>query len=214
MLNTTAVRVGVCLAGAMVGVFLLVAEPGCQWGDGVALLPTDRLAAVEATLDDSVLSARIEAALLLSPVVGSTRIAVDVIKGAVLLSGPADDPTQVELALFVVTNVPGVVRVESILFTRAQAPAPDAEQSQTVDVGAARASFMRSGTLIRMPSPDGAQPTLLQRPVADGVDEADILVMQVNGLSGNSASFATRSRAMLYGVLGIAAVHDELLIKR
>ena len=210
MLNATGIRVGTCLAGAMVGVFLLVAVPGCQWGGGVALLPPD-VAAIEATLDDSALRARIETALLLSPVIGSTRIAVDVIKGAVLLSGPADDPTQVELALFVVTNVPGVVRVESILLTRAQAPAPDAVQHH---VGAARASFMRSGTLIRMPDPDGAEPTLLQHPVADGADEAENVVVQANGLSGSSASFATHSRAMLYGVLGIASVHDELLIKR
>jgi hypothetical protein len=210
MLNATGIRVGTCLAGAMVGVFLLVAVPGCQWGGGVALLPPD-VAAIEATLDDSALRARIETALLLSPVIGSTRIAVDVIKGAVLLSGPADDPTQVELALFVVTNVPGVVRVESILLTRAQAPAPDAVQHH---VGAARASFMRSGTLIRMPDPDGAEPTLLQHPVADGADEAENVVVQANGLSGSSASFATRSRAMLYGVLGIASVNDELLIKR
>lgn len=213
MLNATGIRVGTCLAGAMVGVFLLVAVPGCQWGGGVALLPPD-VAAIEATLDDSALRARIETALLLSPVIGSTRIAVDVIKGAVLLSGPADDPTQVELALFVVTNVPGVVRVESILLTRAQAPAPDAVQHQAIDVGAARASFMRSGTLIRMPDPDGAEPTLLQHPVADGADQADNVVVQANGLSGSSASFATRSRAMLYGVLGIASVNDELLIKR
>ncbi|EJE53682.1 putative periplasmic or secreted lipoprotein [Acidovorax sp. CF316] len=146
MLNTTAVRVGVCLAGAMVGVFLLVAVPGCQWGDGVALLPTDRLAAVEATLDDSVLSARIEAALLLSPVIGSTRMAVDVIQGATLLSGPADDPTQVELALFIVSNVPGVIRVESILVTRAQDRESGAGPRKAPDVAGARAGFALSGT--------------------------------------------------------------------
>lgn len=210
MLNATAVRVGACLAGAMVGVFLLVAVPGCQWGDGVALSPPD-IAAIEATLDDGVLTARVKAALLLSPVIGSTRIAVDVIKGAVLLSGPADDATQVELALFVVTNVPGVVRVESILLTRAQALAPQAGQGKVLDVDAARASFMRSGGLILMPGAGRAEPILLQRPVAE---EADGVAVQANGVSNSSASFATRSRAVLYGVLGIATVHDELLIKR
>lgn len=217
MLNATAVRVGACLAGAMVGVFLLVAVPGCQWGDGAALLPPD-MSAIEATLDDGVLTARVKAALLLSPLAGSTAIAVDVIKGAVLLSGPVDDETQAELALFVVANVPGVVRVESILLTPAQARASDAGQRKLLDVGTARASFMRSGTLVLMPGADRQEPIFLQRPVADRADmasEADkVVVQQANGLSGSSASFATRSRAMLYGVLGIATVHDELLIKR
>lgn len=208
MLNATAVRVGACLAGAMVGVFLLVAVPGCQWGDGVALLPPD-IAAMEATLDDSVLRAHIETALLLSPVIGSTRIAVDVIKGAVLLSGPADDPTQVELALFVVTHVPGVVRVESILLTRAQALATDAGQRQAVDVAVARAGFVRSGALGPIGDNNGrAQPSPLQRPLADGALEAS------GPGDGASAGHGTRIRAMVYSALGIATVQDELLIKR
>lgn len=210
MLNATGLRVGTCLAGAMVGVFLVVAVPGCQWGGDETPRPPD-IATIEATLDDSVLRARIEAALLLSPVVGSTRIAVDVVQGAALLSGAADDPVQVELALFVVTNVPGVIRVESILLTRAQAQSSAAGNGDVLDVGAARASFVRSGTLIPMPGADRAEPIFLQHPVADA---ADGVAVQTDGLPGSSASFATRSRAMLYGVLGIASVHDELLIKR
>lgn len=208
MLSTTAARLGACLAGALVGVFLIVAVPGCQWGSGATLLPPG-IAAIETTLDDSVLTARVKAALLLSPVVGSTGIAVDVVKGAVLLSGPTEDATQSELALFVVTNVPGVVRVESILLTRSEARASDAGQREALDTGAARASFMRSGTLILMQGPERPDPVFLQSPVADdGVVEA-------HGFSdGSSASFATRSKAMFYGVLGIASVHDELLIKR
>ncbi len=166
MLNATGIRVGTCLAGAMVGVFLLVAVPGCQWGDGVALLPPD-LAAIEATLDDGVLKARVKAALRHSALAGSTAIAVDVVKGAVLLSGSADEPTQVERALFVVTNVPGVVRVENMVLTRAQALASLAGQSRVVDVEAARASFMRSGTLMRMPAANGAEPIFLRRPLGD-----------------------------------------------
>lgn len=203
MLNTTAFRMGACLAGAMVGVFLLVAVPGCQWGDGVALLPPD-IAAIEATLDDGVLTARVKAALLLSPVVGSTAIAVDVIKGTVLLSGPTHDQTQAELTLFVVSNVPGVVRVESILLTRAQALAADAGQRKALDVGAARASFLRSGSIAPTTGLDRPAPISLQRPVA----------VEADGLSdGSRASFATRTRAMLYVALGIASVHDELLVK-
>ncbi len=208
MFNTTAARLGACLAGALVGVFLIVAVPGCQWGGGAMLLPPG-VTAIEATLDDSVLTARVKAALLLSPVAGSTGIAVDVIKGAVLLSGPTEDATQSELALFVVTNVPGVVRVESILVTRAQARASDAGQREALDTGAARASFMRSGTLMPMQGPESPVPRFLQSPVADGG------VDQVDGFAdGSSASFTARSRAMFYGVLGIASVHDELLIKR
>ena len=208
MFNTTAARLGACLAGALVGVFLIVAVPGCQWSDGAALLPPV-ITAIETTLDDSVLMARVKAALLLSPVVGSTGIAVDVIKGAVLLSGPTDDATQSELAVFVVTNVPGVVRVESILVTRAETRASDAGQPEALDTGAARASFMRSGTLILMQGPEMPDTLFLQSPVAD-----DGVVPTNGSADGSSASFATRSRAMLYGVLGIASVHDELLIKR
>lgn len=208
MFDTTAARLGACLAGALVGVFLIVAVPGCQWGSGATLLPPG-ITAIEATLDDSVLAARVKAALLLSPVVGSTGIAVDVIKGAVLLSGPTADATQSELALFVVTNVPGVIRVESILVTRAQARASDAGQREALDTGAARASFMRSGTLILTSGTERPDPILLQSPVADDG------VVQANGFAdGSSASFATHIRAMLYGALGIASVHDELLIKR
>lgn len=208
MLNATAVRVGACLAGAMVGVFLLVSVPGCQWGDGVALLPPD-IAAIEATLDDGVLRARIEAALLLSPVIGSARIAVDVIKGAVLLSGPADDPTQVELALFVVTHVPGVVRVESILLTRAQTQESDAGQRKAVDVAVARAGFLRSGTLDATGDTGRAElSSPLQRPLADATMAAS------DPGDGANASYGTRIRAMVFAALGIATVHDELLIKR
>ncbi len=207
MLNTSTSRVGACLAGAMVGVFLLVAVPGCQWGDGLALLPPD-MAAIEATLDDGVLRARIETALLLSPVVGSTRIAVDVVRGAALLSGAADDPVQIELALFVVTNVPGVIRVESILLTRAQARASAAGQREVLDVAVARAGFVRNGTIGRLEGPAGAQPSPLQPPLAGQAGEAG------GPADGAQASYATRIRALVYAALGIASVHDELLIKR
>jgi hypothetical protein len=201
MLNTTALRVGACLAGAMVGVFLLVAVPGCQWGDGVALLPTDRLAAVEATLNDSVLRARIETALLLSPVIGSTRMAVDVVQGAVLLSGSAEDAMQVELALFVVADVPGVIRVESTLVTRAQDRESGAGQRKAPDVAGARAGFVGSATPGPFEGPGGPQ---LSGGAVEANDSAD----------GASASYTTRIRAMVYAALGIASVHDELLIKR
>lgn len=207
MLNTTVFRVGACLAGAMVGVFLLVAVPGFQWGHGTALVPPD-IAPVEVAQGDGVLKARIEASLRLSPVVGSTRITVDVAKGAVLLSGPMDDPTQAQLALFVVANMPGVIRVESILSTRAQDQASDAAQRDVLDVEAARAGFLRNGTLGQAERPGGSEPTPLQAPPGSETGKASRLADSAR------ASHATGIRAMVHGALGIASVHDEQPVKR
>ena len=61
-----------------------------------------------AYLEDGVITSRVRAALILSPVVNSYNIRVESHQGVVLLSGMAADPTQIDLAVFVAQTVSGV----------------------------------------------------------------------------------------------------------
>lgn len=84
------------------------AEMGASW--------TPASASPSAYLEDSVLTSRVKAALLLSPVSHSINIGVESHQGVVLLSGMVANQTQLDLALFVAQNVPGVDKVDSFLF--------------------------------------------------------------------------------------------------
>jgi|GEM_PF-3165188 len=64
---------------------------------------------------DSVLTARVKDALSHSPVERSVNIGVDSHQGVVVLRGVVADETQMDLAVFVVQNVPGVSKVDSFM---------------------------------------------------------------------------------------------------
>lgn len=168
------------------GVLALLALQGCQHVDTTtSWAPVGP--APSAYLEDSVLTSRVKAALLLSPVQNSIYIGVDVRQGVVLLSGRVDDATQRDLAVFVAQSVRGVHKVNSFIFMPGIAYA--ATDYGRPDEGEAAQSV--PGDLPVLSSPLAADDT------------------------GSRSYSPTVSpmRALAYRVLGIGSIQDELLIK-
>ncbi len=159
-----------------------------------------------AYLEDSVLTSRVKAALLLSPVVRSINIGVESHQGVVLLSGMVADPTQRDLAVFVALNVPGVTRVDSFMFSTPIAPAPG--NSHSADPPAPLL-LQHQREYDRAPRPVPA--------ASDGPQAAQ--PMAPEGATGTVAAMAPPSPLRrwirtTYGVLGISSIQDELQIKQ
>ncbi|MBU0746871.1 MAG: BON domain-containing protein [Gammaproteobacteria bacterium] len=177
----------------------------CKRADGMTTWTPDSPTPV-AYLEDSVLTSRVKAALLLSPVVRSINIGVESHQGVVLLSGMAADPTQLDLAVFVALNVPGVTKVDSFMFSTPIAPAP-------------RNSLSADPPAPLLPQHQ-REHDRAPRPVltaSDGPQAAQ--PMAPEGTTGTVAAIAPPSplrrwiRAT-YGVLGISSIQDELQIKQ
>jgi len=69
-------------------------------------------------LDDSVITARVKAALLKDPVVSALAVSVETSKGTVLLSGFVDSEGQLRRAQEIAAGVPGVVTVRNGLVVK------------------------------------------------------------------------------------------------
>jgi hyperosmotically inducible periplasmic protein len=69
-------------------------------------------------LDDSVITARVKAALLKDPVVSAFAVSVETHKGVVLLSGFVRNDNQARRAAEIASNVQGVVTVKNALAIR------------------------------------------------------------------------------------------------
>lgn len=178
------------------------AELGASW------IPAS--ASPSAYLEDSVLTSRVKAALLLSPVSHSINIGVESHQGVVLLSGMVANQTQLDLAMFVAQNVPGVDKVDSFLFF---VKTPPTIVSRTHHLtGAVSDTPAASALLQRQRVVDGAAaaPATSGQPQAVADDaSADTGPLQ----TAERSSSIRRWVRLSYGVLGISSIHDELQIK-
>ena len=98
---------GTTLAAVMT---LLIA--GCNKPQGAAgAQPPSTTAGIE--IGDSMLATSVKSALLAHPDVRSLDIEIETRKGEVQLSGFVDDQTQIDRAIAVTREVPGVRRIEN-----------------------------------------------------------------------------------------------------
>ncbi|MBL7090427.1 BON domain-containing protein [Acidovorax sp.] len=175
-----------------------------------------------AYLEDGVITSRVRAALILSPVVNSYNISVESHQGVVLLSGMAADPTQIDLAVFVAQTVPGVNSVDSFMFSTGAAPALAVRQGHTPDLAALRARQL----LDALPSQLYQEPQP-PHPIADepsdpasavyATAEPVPLAQEPDPATDTPAQGMPRlSRwvRLAHSVLGIGSIQDELQIKR
>lgn len=177
-------------SGALLGVLAIMSLQGCKRIDIEAEGAPSSSTPSMVYLEDSVLTSRVRAALLLSPVVDSFNIAVESHVGAVLLSGQAADPTQLDLAVFVAQNVPGVISVESFMFAANMLP----EQAADKTSSSAHAAPHAEGSRVDLArnSPQGLE----SAPPAENTPRQ------------------SRWVSLAHSVLGIRSIQDELLIKR
>ena len=124
-------------SGALLGAIAVMSMCGCKRMD---MVPQREPASPSPSvyLEDSVLTSRVRAALILSPVVNSLDIGVESHRGVVLLSGVAADPTQIDLAVFVAQTVPGVRSVDSFMFSTGTPPLLAVSKGYTPDLVALR----------------------------------------------------------------------------
>ena len=158
--------------------------------------------------DDNVLNARVKQALHDSPVTRSVDIGVDSKKGVVLLSGMVQDQTQLDLAVFIAQNVPGVSQVDSFMFSTGSTMTSPTRSSYTP-----APDFVPPQTVVRRSHP-GA-PVIMEGPltVAPAVTAASDANSAVAATAREPVSAMRRWVTAAYGVLGISNVYDELLIR-
>lgn len=186
------------LSGALLGAMVMVSFQGCKRTDVVSssVLPSPASAVY---VEDSVLTSRVRAALILSPVQRSTHINIESHQGVVLLSGTVADKTQMDLAVFVAQTVPGVSQVDSLMLSTGIAPALANRRSYSPNLGEPRGRRL-------LQSDRSIEPVSLTAPQQD------------NAL-GLQPAEATSSRAscpvyLAYAVLGNRSIQDELLTKQ
>nr|WP_288850535.1 BON domain-containing protein [uncultured Acidovorax sp.] len=175
-----------------------------------------------AYLEDGVITSRVRAALILSPVVNSYNISVESHQGVVLLSGMAADPTQIDLAVFVAQTVPGVSSVDSFMFSTGAAPAQAVHQGHTPDLEALRARQLRNATPSSQYQQRHAPPPVADEPT----DPASEVYAAANSApsapepapatdtSATGIPYQSRWVRLAHSVLGIRSIQDELQIKR
>lgn len=184
----------------------------CKRADGMTTWTPDSPTPV-AYLEDSVLTSRVKAALLLSPVVRSIDIGVESHQGVVLLSGMVTDPTQRDLAMFVALNVPGVTKVDSFMFSTGIAPAPSSASRNNNDSSPSAESPApqllqhqreRDRAPQRLPAASN-EPAATEPSTSAGTNNAHVMA---------PAPTLRRWMRLTYGVLGIGSIQDELQIKQ
>lgn len=197
------------LAIAFLAALLLLQS--CKRADGMATWTPVSPTPV-AYLEDSVLTSRVKAALLLSPVVRSINIGVESHQGVVLLSGMVADPTQLDLAMFVALNVPGVTQVNSFMFSASFSPAHDSASSThsgpSTDSAIPQVVPQDPRDQSRTPHPllpTSAGPRAVERATSVGMDNAQPM---------DHPSTFRRWMGLTSRVLGISSIHDELQIKQ
>ena len=126
------------LSGALLGALAMASLQGCKRADTAAESPPADPSPI-AYLQDSVLTLRVRTALIRSPVMNGLDIGVETHEGVVLLSGRAPDPTQIDLAVFVAENVPGVGSVNSTLYACGTPATHPVRQGYSPDLAALRA---------------------------------------------------------------------------
>ena len=187
-------------SGALLGAIAVMSMCGCKRID---MVPQRAPASPSPSvyLEDSVLTSRVRAALVLSPVVNSMDIGVESHRGVVLLSGVAADPTQIDLAVFVAQTVPGVRAVDSFMFSTGTPPLLAVSKGYTPDLVALRSrrllgSYARTEyTGLAAPAATAVQPPVTE---PDPIPEDD----------GPSRWLDLTHRA-----LGIGSIQDAMRIK-
>lgn len=197
------------LSGALLGALAMMSLQGCTRID----LVTDWTPASPsptAYLEDSVLTSRVRAALILSPVVNSFNIGVESHQGVVLLSGMAADPTQIDLAMFVAKTVSGVSSVGSFMFYMGATPALAGDKGYSPDPGSLRARRPLGNFPHAEPTGHEEHPSAAPLPV---IALSHLLPLD-NAQTPYSEPRPSRWVSLAHRVLGIRSIQEELLIKQ
>ncbi|WP_035198365.1 BON domain-containing protein [Acidovorax radicis] len=196
-------------SGALLGALAVMSLQGCKRIDMV----TDWAPASPsptAYLEDSVLTSRVRAALILSPVVNSFHIGVESHRGVVLLSGMAADPTQIDLAVFVAQTVPGVSSVDSFMFSTGIPPALAIGKNYTPSPAALRTQRL----LGHAPHPEATHPEEPPSVPTPAVVPLSHPLALETGQSADNTPKQSRWVSLAHSVLGIRSIQDELLVKQ
>ena len=174
-----------------------------------------------AYLEDSVITARVRAALVLSPVVNSYNISVESHQGVVLLSGMAADPLQIDLAIFVAQTVPGVSSVDSFMFSTGTAPSLETRRGQAQNLDTTRPGQLLDAPPSQLDQERQVPPTIAEEP---SVPASAVYAIAEPASLSQKPDTATDTPApgmprlshwvrLAHSVLGIGSIHDELQIK-
>jgi osmotically-inducible protein OsmY len=94
----------------MAWIFAILLAAGCASGPNTA--------STGETIDDTVITARVKAALVKDPELSASEIKVETFKGVVQLSGFVSDTSDIPKATQVASNIPGVESVRNDIIAR------------------------------------------------------------------------------------------------
>jgi hyperosmotically inducible protein len=196
-------------SGALLGALAVMSLHGCKRidmvGDFALTSPSPT-----AYLEDSVLTSRVRAALILSPVENGINIGVETHQGMVLLTGKAANPTQIDLAVFVAQTVTGVRGVDSFMFSTGTAPMRPVSKGYTPDLKAWRAQRQLGGLPRNQPiGPDASVSSLATPATTAALPPPD-----GDWMIGEGRNRQSRWVSIAHNVLGIRSIQDELRIKQ
>lgn len=211
--------VQISLYGAL-ALLSVLSLSGCQRSEAVAQWVPPSPSPVT-YLEDSVLTSRVRASLIMSPVINSFNIGVESHQGVVLLSGMAANQTQIDLAVFVAQTVPGVSLVDSFMFATGATPALAVRQSHVPDLNTQSADRFQ----VHLPG-DISQQHQAQAEAEEPSEPASAVyaaVAPVPPPQGSNLVSTPPNESMpgpsrwvriAHSVLGIGSIQDELQIKR
>ncbi len=179
------------LAGAMA-----IAIAGCSKPQEATAVPPPATT-VGTEIDDSVVTARVKSALLGDPDVKSFDINVETRKGQVQLSGFVDNQAQVERAISLTRELPGVKGIENHVALKGAATTAGGKVDDGIVTARVKTAFLAD----------------------ENVKGSDIAVVTRNGkvqLSGfvDNQGQIDRAIEVARGVDGVGSVSDEMSVKK
>jgi hyperosmotically inducible protein len=186
---------GLRIAGTTLAAVMTIYMAGCSKAEEPIRAPSAKTT-LGTEIDDSLLTARVKAALLDNSDVKSLDLTVETRKGAVMLSGFVDNQAQIDLALAITRDVPGVVTVSNGVSLKG---APTT-LGTTIDDGIITAQIKAA-----LMADDSIKSADIGAVTHDGI-------VQLSGFVNNQPQI-DRALAVAGSVKGVIRINNEMSIK-
>ena len=182
---------------AALAAVMAMAIAGCSKPPEVAAVPPPPATTVGTEIDDSVVTARVKAALMADPDVRSFDINVETRKGQVQLSGFVDNYAQAERAIALVRELPGVTGIENHVALKGAPTTVGEEVDDSIVTSRVKTAFLADENV------KGSDIAVVTR---DGQ-------VQLSGFVDNQGQI-DRAIHLARGIEGVGSVSDGMSVKK
>ena len=186
---------GLRIAGTTLAGVMTIYMAGCSKVEEPASAPAANTT-IGTEIDDSLLTTRVKAALLDNVDIKSFDLKVETRKGEVLLSGFVDSQEQIDHALAIARNVPGVVTVSNGVSLKGAPTTIGTKIDDAVITAQVKAALMAD---------DSVKSADIGAVTRDGV-------VQLSGFVNNQPQI-DRALAVAGSIKGVVRINNEMTIK-